>query len=153
MKNNYWYIVCCVMAFLVGYNMNNVAISFPKYKVAIIDVSTVMSKSTDIQNLKKAQDKEIEGLNNLISKAQNDLLNEPDKTKLLQKEAEYRKQIDEKRASIDKSYSDKLAKINDDIRKVIASEAKKSNYNLVLPTGMVITGGDDITSDVIKQIK
>ena len=54
---------------------------------------------------------------------------------------------------MDKEYSLKLAKINDHIRSMISKEAKKSNYNLVLPTGMVISGGDDITVNVIKQMK
>lgn len=153
MKNNIWFIVACVLVFCVGYNMNDVAVSFPKYKVAVIDVNEVMSNSNEIQELKRAQDKDMEELNTLISKAQNDLLNEHDKTKLLQKETAYRQQIETKKKDMDKEYSSKLVKINDHIKSVISKEAKKSNYNLVLPTGMVISGGEDITANVIKQIK
>ena len=95
----------------------------------------------------------MEELNTLISKAQNDLLNEHNKSKLIQKESNYRQQIETKKKNMDKEYSLKLAKINDHIRSMISKEAKKSNYNLVLPTGMVISGGDDITVNVIKQMK
>ena len=45
MKNNIWFIIACVLVFCVGYNMNDVAVSFPKYKVAVIDVPTVLSNS------------------------------------------------------------------------------------------------------------
>lgn len=152
-KNNFWFIVACVLVFFVGYNMNDAALSLTKYKVAVIDVPEVLSHSDEIQSLKRAQDKELEELNTLISKAQNELLNEKDRSKLLQKEAQYRKQIAAKKDSIDKEYGTKMAKINDNIRLVIANEAKKSNYNLVLPTGMVISGGDDITDTVIKKMK
>ena len=153
MKNNIWFIVACVLVFCVGYNMNDVAVSFPKYKVAVIDVTQVLSNSSEIQQLKHEQDKEMEELNTLISKAQNDLLNEHDKSKLIQKETAYRQQIETKKKDMDKEYSSKLVKINDHIKSVISKEAKKSNYNLVLPTGMVISGGEDITANVIKQIK
>lgn len=153
MKNNIWFIIACVLVFCVGYNMNDVAVSFPKYKVAVIDVNEVMSNSNEIQELKRAQDKDMEELNTLISKAQNDLLNEHDKTKLIQKESAYRQEIETKKKNMDKEYSSKLVKINEHIKSVISKEAKKSNYNLVLPTGMVISGGEDITANVIKQIK
>ncbi len=153
MKNNMWFVVACVLVFFVGYSMNDVAVSFPKYKVAVIDVPTVLSKSSELQELKRVQDKEMKELNTLISKAQNELLNEPDRTKLIQKESQYRSQIETKKKSMDEKYNSKLVKINNDIRSLISKEAKKSNYNLVLPTGMVISGGDDITENVLKQVK
>lgn len=148
-----WFIVACVLVFFVGYNMNDVAVSFPKYKVAVIDVPTVLSNSSEIQELKRTQDKEMQELNTLISKAQNELLNEPDRNKLLQKESAYRKQIETKKKNMDEKYNSKLVKVNNDIKKIISSEAKKSNYNLVLPTGMVISGGEDITDNIVKQMK
>ena len=153
MKINIWFVIACVLVFCVGYNMNDVDVSFPKYKVAVIDVAQVLENSNEIQELKRAQDKDMEELNTLISKAQNDLLNEHNKSKLIQKESNYRQQIETKKKNMDKEYSLKLAKINDHIRSMISKEAKKSNYNLVLPTGMVISGGDDITVNVIKQMK
>ena len=142
MKINIWFVIACVLVFCVGYNMNDVAVSFPKYKVAVIDVAQVLENSNEIQELKRAQDKDMEELNTLISKAQNDLLNEHNKSKLIQKESNYRQQIETKKKNMDKEYSLKLAKINDHIRSMISREAKKSNYNLVLPTGMVISGGE-----------
>lgn len=153
MRNNIWFIIACVLVFCVGYNINDVAISFPRYKVAVIDVPAVMSKSTEMQELKRAQDKDLEELSILISKAQNELINEQNRTKFAQKESEYRKQIETKRKDIDKKYATKLVKINDNIKNLIAKEAKKANYNLVLPTGMVISGGDDITENVVKNMK
>lgn len=153
MKNNIWFFAACVLVFLAGYSMNDAAVSFPKYRVAVIDVPVLLSKSSEIQALKLTQEKDMEELNILISKAQNELLNEQDKTKLLQKEAGYRKEIESKRNDMEKEYNIKLEKINNNIKSIISKEAKKSNYNLVLPTGMVITGGDDITASVVKNIK
>ncbi len=153
MKNNIWFFAACVLMFFVGYSLNDAANSFPKYKVAVIDVSQVLSKSSEVQTLQRSQEKDMEELNTLISKAQNELLNENDKTKLLQKEAVYRKEIETKKLKMEKEYNSKLAKINENIKSLISKEAKKSNYNLVLPTGMVISGGEDITENVVKQMK
>ncbi|MBO5385477.1 OmpH family outer membrane protein [bacterium] len=153
MRNNIWFVVACVLVFCVGYNINDVAISFPRYKVAVIDVPEVMAKSSELQELKRAQDKDMEELNILISKAQNELINEQNRTKFIQKESEYRKQIETKKKDIDKKYSAQLIKINNNIKTLISKEAKKANYNLVLPTGMVISGGEDITASVLKNVK
>ena len=153
MKNNIWFILACILVFFVGYNINDVAVSFPKYKVAVIDVNQVLENSSEVQVLKNKQNKDMQELNTLISKAQNDILNEHDKTKVIQKEASYRKQIETKKQAMDKEYNEKLVKINEKIKSIVDKEAKDSNYNLVLPTGIVISGGEDITQNVLKKMK
>lgn len=153
MKNNIWFIIACILVFFVGYNINDTALSFSKYKVAIVDIQSVMEKSKEIQDLKATQEKEMKELDTLISKAQNEILNEPDRNKAIQLEETYRKQIEDKKNSIDENYNKKIVQITTKIRDLISSEAQKTHYNLVLPTGMVITGGDDITNDIIGKLK
>lgn len=153
MKNNIWFIASCVLFFFAGYAINNVAISFPKYKVAVVDVSKVMEKSSEVQSLKASQDKQMKELDTLISKAQNEIVNATDETKAVQLEADYRKQIESKKNAIDEEYSKKIVQITSNIKNEIANQAKKSDYNLVLPTGMVISGGDDITQNILNKIK
>lgn len=153
MKNNIWFIIACVLVFFVGYNINDAAVSFPRYKVAVVDVSTILTSSPEIQSLKQSQDKKMEELNTLISKAQNEIVNESDKNKALQMETNYRKEIEQKKLDMDEEYNSKITVINNKIKSMISTEAKKSNYNLVLPTGMVIYGGDDITNDIVKRMK
>ena len=60
----------CAMFFIAGYSMNDAAVSLPKYKVAVVDVSKVMENSKDIRDLKLSQDKQLKELETLISKAQ-----------------------------------------------------------------------------------
>lgn len=153
MKNNIWFIIACVLVFFVGYNINDAAVSFPRYKVAVVDVSTILTSSPEIQSLKQSQDKKMEELNTLISKAQNEIVNESDKNKALQMETNYRKEIEQKKLDMDEEYNSKITVINNKIKSMISTEAKKSNYNLVLPAGMVISGGDDITNDIVKRMK
>lgn len=153
MKNNFWFIVACILVFFVGYNVNDVAVSIPRYKVAVVDVPTILSKSSEMQTLKISQDKKMEELNTLISKAQNEIVNESDRNKALQKEATYRKQIEYQKQQMEEEYNSKITKITNKIRTLISNEAKHENYNLVLPTGMVISGGEDITEQVVKKLK
>lgn len=153
MKNNIWFYVACVLFFFVGYSINDVAVSFPKYKVAVVDISQILEKSPDIQNLKLSQQKQMKELNTIISKAQNEIANESDVAKIAEMEAKYRKEIESKKIAIDEDYNSKIVKITNQIKTMVSSEAKKTNYNLVLPTGMVISGGEDITQNVIKSMK
>lgn len=153
MKNNFWFILACILVFFVGYNINDVAVSLPRYKVAVVDVPAVLEKSSEIQALKISQNKKMEELNTLISKAQNEIVNESDRNKALQKEAVYRKEIETKKKVMEDEYNNKITKITMKIRNLISNEAKKTNYNLVLPTGMVISGGEDITNEIVKKLK
>ena len=151
-RNNVWFIGACLLFFIAGYTMNDVAISLPRYKVAVVDINKVMDKSSELQSLKNSQEKQAKELDTLISKAQNELANEHDPNKFLQLEANYKKQIETKRNAIDEEYNKKIIKITSNIKSLISTEAKKTDYNLVLPAGMVITGGDDITENVIKDM-
>lgn len=153
MKNNIWFIVVCALFFFIGYSVNNCAISFPRYKVAVVDISKLLEKSPELKMLKDSQDKQMKELNTLITKAQNEIINAPDKDKATELEAKYRKEIESKRDAMDNEYNQKITKITEDVKKMINQEAQKTDYNLVLPAGMVISGGDDITSNVMKDIK
>ncbi len=151
-KSNIWFIGACLLFFIAGYTMNDVAISLPRYKVAVVDVNKIMDKSTEVRNLKISQEKQIKDLETLVSKAQNELANVKDPNQFAQLESSYKKQIDSKRIAIDEEYSKKIVQITSDIRSMISNQAKKTDYNLVLPAGMVISGGDDITESVIKDM-
>lgn len=152
-RNNIWFIGACLLFFIAGYTMNDVAISLPKYKVAVVDVNKVMDKSSEIRSLKISQEKQAKELETLISKAQNELANITDPNKFVQLEADYKKQIEAKRNAIEDEYNKKIVQITSNIKSLISTEAKKSDYNLVLPAGMVISGGDDITENVINDMK
>ena len=151
-KENIWFVAACALFFIGGYTMNDVAISLPRYKVAVVDITKVMEQSKDIKTLKATQDKQLKELETLISKAQNEIANTQDEQKAIQLQANYSKQVEAKRNTIDEEYSKKIVQITSNIKNLIATQAKKTDYNLVLPTGMVISGGDDITENVLKEM-
>ena len=152
-KENIWFVAACALFFIGGYTMNDVAISLPRYKVAVVDITKVMEQSKDIKNLKSSQDKQLQELQTLISKAQNEIANTQDEQKAIQLQANYSKEIETKRNAIDEEYSKKIVQITSNIKNLVATQAKKADYNLVLPTGMVISGGEDITDNVLKEMQ
>ena len=54
---------------------------------------------------------------------------------------------------MEKDYVAKLQAIDDSISKTVKEQAKVGNYDLVLAKGVVLSGGEDITSAVIKVVK
>ena len=152
-KENIWLIAACALFFIGGYTMNNVAISLPRYKVAVVDINKIMEQSKEMKALKTAQDKQLKELETLISKAQNEIVNTQDQNKAMQLQLNYSKEIENKRNTIDEEYSKKIISITSNIKNIISTQAKKTDFNLVLPAGMVISGGEDITDNVIKEMQ
>ena len=65
----------------------------------------------------------------------------------------YNSEFQKKQQAIQKSYTDKLQSIDKDISKVIAKTAQDKGYDIVLAKGVVLYGGDDITSTISKLVK
>ena len=153
MRNYLWIIGACIICFFIGYSANDIAVSFPKYKVAVVDIPQILEKSSDLQSLKASQEKQMNEINTLVSKAQNEIANEQDRNKIMQMESKYRKEIEDKKLAMDEDYNKNMVKITNKVKSLVSAEAKKTDYNLVLPTGMVISGGEDITQNVINSMK
>ena len=70
------------------------------------------------------------------------------KRKTFKVNAEYAK----KQAEIKKSYAEKLQTIDKSINATIAERAKALGYDMVISKGVVVYGGNDITSDMISHV-
>ena len=123
------------------------------YRVAIVDVPTVVAKSGQVKALKKEQEAKMAELQKWLESARADVdkqQTKEGKEKLVKKyDAEFAK----KQEAIRKNYAEKLQAINNSISATIAAEAKAKNYDLVLPKGNVLFGGEDITTAVSKAVK
>ncbi len=141
-----------IAAFAIGLGFNNFAMSdIPvNYKVAVVDINAVVSKSAQVQALKKEQQTKMKELQKWLETVRADVQKQSSKDKLIKKyDAEFAK----KQEAIKKNYATKLQAIDKSISETIATEAKAKNYNLVLSKGMVLYGGDDITASISKVVK
>jgi len=140
--------------FAIGIAVSNVAMSdVASPKIAVVDVSSVVSKSAQVQALKKEQQAKMQDLQKWLQTAKVDVQKqqtEDGKKKLL---AKYDDEFAKKRSTLIKDYQDKLKKIDKNISDTIASQAKAQGYDLILSKSAVLYGGSDITESVSKNVK
>ena len=122
-------------------------------KVAVVDVQAVVSKSAQVQALKKEQQAKMQELDKWLKSARADVEKQQTKEgkeKLLNK---YNADFAKKKEAIAKNYQTKLQAIDKSITDTISAQARAKGYDMVISKGVVIYGGDDITADVQKVVK
>ena len=147
------FLFICLMAFALGYSINNIAISDTAPKIAVVDVQKIVQNSSQVKQLKTDQEKKLSEMQTTIQKAQSEISKEKDPAKITALEEKYRNEINNQKLALDKEYNDKLTKIDSEIRAAVIEKAKSLNYSLVLPKSMVFYGGDDITDVIANDIK
>lgn len=155
MKKNFKLIAIAAISMVIGFSVNNYAVSnVPvNYKVAVVDLQKVVSESKQVKTLKEEQKKKIEELTKYIQTAKANIAAEKDATKKKELEQKYTKELAAKKSTIEKDYAKKLKDIDKNISDTIKNQAKTGNYNLVLTKGVVLSGGEDITAAVSAAIK
>ena len=153
MKNEVGFIAICLIAFVAGYSINSKAISDTGYRVAVVDVQSLISKSSQVTALKADQQKIVDAMKATVDKARQEMANETDPAKISQLEEKYRNEINNQKVALDNEYNTKLMQIDNNIKSIVVEKAKGMNYNLVLPKNIVLYGGDDITAEVAKSVK
>ena len=153
MKKHLIFAALCMTAFVAGYSINSKAISDTGYRVAVVDVQLLISKSSEVNALKANQDKKLQDMKITVDKAREEITKEKDPAKIAQLEEKYRNDINNQKIALDNEYNTKLKQIDSNIKSIVVEKAKSMNYNLVLPKGIVLFGGDDITPEVSKLVK
>ena len=136
---------------LAGLTLSNAAMA--QGKIAVVDVQAVVSKSAQVQALKKEQQTKMQDLEKWLTTARADVekqKTQEGKEKLLKK---YNTEFEKKKADIAKNYQTKLQAIDKSITETIANQAKLKGYDMVITKGVVVYGGDDITADIQKVVK
>ena len=153
MNNKFKFLAVGISAFVIGLSLNNIAVSDVPSKIAVVDVSSVVNSSSQVQALKKEQQAKAKDLMTFIEKARKDVAATTDVKKKQALEDKYNKELNTKKAAMDKNYTIKLEAIDKAISAQIANQAKAANYDIVLAKGVVLYGGTDITEAVKKAVK
>lgn len=155
MKNKILATLIVISAFIAGYSINSIAISntTPEYKIAVVDIATILKNSKEINALKLEQEKQMQNMQTTIDKAKAEISKEQDPVKIAQLEEKYRNEINKQKLALDTSYNNKLTAIDNKIKTAVVEKARSMNYNMVLPKNTVLFGGDDITEQVATIIK
>ena len=155
MKNKILATLIVISVFIAGYSINSIAISntTPEYKIAVVDIATILKNSKEINALKLEQEKQMQNMQATIDKAKAEISKEQDPAKIAQLEEKYRNEINKQKLALDTSYNNKLTAIDNKIKTAVVEKARSMNYNMVLPKNTVLFGGDDITEQVATIIK
>lgn len=155
MKNKILATLIVISAFIAGYSINSIAISntTPEYKIAVVDIATILKNSKEINALKLEQEKQMQNMQATIDKVKAEISKEQDPAKIAQLEEKYRNEINKQKLALDTSYNNKLTAIDNKIKTAVVEKARSMNYNMVLPKNTVLFGGDDITEQVATIIK
>ena len=126
---------------------------FAENRIAVVDVPAVVAQSQQVKALKKEQQSKVQDLEKWLKTVNEDVAKqktEEGKQKLTNK---YNAEFAKKREAIAKDYASRLQVVEKSISDTIEQQAKLKGYDMVLPKGMVLYGGDDITADVAKAVK
>ncbi len=155
MDNKLKFLMVGVSTFVIGLSVSNFAMSDvpPSYKIAVVDVPKVVNSSSQVAALKKEQQAKAQEIVKFVEKARKDVAATTDANKKKALEDKYNKELNKKKADMDKNYATKLSAIDTNISNKINEQAKAGNYNIVLAKGVVLYGGEDITDTIIKAVK
>ena len=152
MKNLVKKSIVAVAVFSVVFGLNTTLSAFAG-QIAVVDIQTVVSKSAQVQALKKEQEAKMKELQSWLDKVKTEISkqkNDDDKQKLVKKyDAEFAK----KQQTIKENYAKKIQAIDKSISDTIAREAQLKGYDIVVSKGAVLYGGKDITADITKIVK
>ena len=120
--------------------------------VAIVNLEYVLSKSKKLSSIREENKQKLENLSKWVSKVNQELKAQTDTTKQNQLVEQYKKLTHEKEQIIKYEHQQKLKEINNEITSLINKVAKQQGCKIVLINTSVISGGKDITSDVLKLL-
>ncbi len=155
MQNYIKMAIITLVAFTLGVFVNTIAISNAETgaNIAVVDFQKIVDTTQKAQAIKNEQKKKFEELVAFVNTARNDINAEPDPQKQKQLEEKYQNEFTQKKNAIDKDYEAKLANFNTEITAEINNLSKEKSYDLVLLKSTVLSGGTDITDDVVKNLK
>ena len=122
-------------------------------KMAVINIDEIVTKSTMLKEVREEKQKKMQELSDWVDTINKDIEEEQDPEKHNKLAEQYIKLTKEKEALIIQEYEHKIQDVNNSITALIDKVAKENGCNIVLPISSIITGGKDITYEVLKVLR
>lgn len=120
---------------------------------AVVDLQRVIASSKDVAALKNERDNQIQELKKMADAANSEIQKvEGDEEKKKASE-KYLAEINTKKDEFDKIYGSALQASDQKLNNVINSVAEKEGLDVVINKASIISGGVDITDEVIELVK
>ena len=152
MKKQYLIGIAALAVLIIGF-VSGCFCCCGKNKTAVVNVPLIVSKSAQVDNLKEQQALRTQELQKWLAQVQSEVNKEKDKKKQEELLKQYNIEFAKKKAEINENYNNELRNIDKSITETISKVAKEKGYKMVVAKAYVITGGDDITEEIIKVVK
>ncbi len=123
------------------------------FKFAVIDEAKVLNASSQLNALRAESALKVQELQALVQTAKKEAAAEKTEAKKREIIEKYEREIGAKKAVIENEQAQKTQQIVNDIKETIKNVADKNDVSVVVVNASVVTGGEDITEDVIKELK
>lgn len=139
-----------VIAFVLGFGLKWL---LPSNNIAKIDVAQIAANSSALAELNKSQQEDMTELQNWIKEAQASVKKEKSSKKREELTKKFEEELMQKQQTLQIKYSEELKRIDKEVSSIIEKKAKSKGYSVVLSRDSIVSGGTDITEDVIDLIK
>lgn len=138
-----------VLAFVIGFGVKSCSTTT---NIAVVNLKQVVGQSQKLMLIRRENDIKLKELSNWLDGVEKDIASEKDKKKRENLAGQYKKLAKEKEDLIKQEYNKKLKEIDTEITTLVEEVADKAGCEVILDQNVVVKGGKNITSDVIKKL-
>lgn len=158
MKNSKYTLLICAITLTSALAMQNCALASDNdtvqtKKYAVVDVKKVVNNAKSVKTLKEERQEQKEAVEQFIKDGNAQIKAEKDKKKQTELRNKLNNDLKYMTQTYEKRYKENLLKVNKEILTEISEIGKAKHYDLILTTDAVLYGGEDITKEVIKEVK
>lgn len=147
-------IIITIIAFICGFIVKAwTASPSTVCNAAVVDVQQLINNTASVQELQQELAIKQQDLQKWIKEAQARIQKYREGTAKNKLISEYEQELAEKQQIFQQEYAEKLNAIDQRVTKIIQKEAKAEGFGIVLAKNSVISGGTDITDEIIEMIK
>ena len=121
--------------------------------IAVVNLEQVLAQSPKLSNIQQNKEKKLNELLLWIDKINLELEAEKDKAKRDKLAEQYKEITHEKEMVIKQEYNSRLKEVDAEITVLIDKVAKQNGCNAVFSNISMVSGGKDITDEVLKLLK
>ena len=138
-----------MLAFVIGFGVKSI---LTPSNIAVVNLKQVVGQSQKLMFIRKENNIKLNELSKWLDGVEKEISSEKDKKKRQKLAGQYKDLAKEKENLIKQEYDKKIQEIDKEITALIDKVAAKAGCKVILDKNLVVKGGKDITSDVIKQL-
>ena len=140
-----------VLAFVIGFGVKSI-LTPSNINIAVVNLKQVVGQSQKLMLIRKENNIKLNELSKWLDGVEKEISSEKDKKKRQKLAGQYKDLAKEKENLIKQEYNKKIQEIDKEITALIDEVAAKAGCKVILDKNLIVKGGKDITSDVIKQL-